>query len=184
MNYFFTIVGLVLLADFISGVGHWFEDTYGNPNWKILGDLVIKPNLEHHQTPRSFIYRSYWYRNNTSILSCFVIVLASWVLGFFSWQLLFVFAYLSQVNEIHAIAHRRPDENFVIARFFQKIGLLQSNLHHGWHHKAPYDCNFCILTEYLNPLLNRIRFWQFLENSIKFCFGVSPLRGSAIRNGI
>lgn len=182
MSVFFTVVCLVLLTDFISGFGHWIEDTYGDPNWKFLGELIIKPNLEHHQTPRSFVGRSYWSRNDVSIIFCSVIVLSASLFGFFSWQLLFVASYLSQVNEIHACAHRRPEENFAITRLLKQIGLLQSNLHHGWHHKAPYDCNFCILTSYLNPLLDRIGIWKFLEKSVSFCFGISPLRGTSRRN--
>jgi ubiquitin-conjugating enzyme E2 variant len=105
-------------------------------------------------------------------------------MGGVNWQTLFVLSYLSQVNEVHAIAHRRNDENNKFVHFLQKIGLLQSNLHHGWHHKAPYDCNYCILTMYLNPFLNRIRFWQFLENTIEEIFKVKPLRGTEIRGGI
>jgi ubiquitin-conjugating enzyme E2 variant len=74
-HYFLTIIGLIFLADFISGIGHWIEDAYGNPNWRFFGDVVIKPNLEHHKTPRSFLSRSYWHRNSTSILATTFIAL-------------------------------------------------------------------------------------------------------------
>ena len=184
MYLFLQIVSLLLLADFISGIGHWFEDAYGNPNWYLFGNLIIKPNLEHHRTPRSFLSRSYWSRNDVSILFCAFSVLCFYFLGFFSWQLLFVFTLLSQVNEVHAISHRRKDENSSFILFLQEMGLIQSSFHHGWHHKAPYDCNYCILTEYLNPILNKIKFWVFLESCILFLFKARPLRGSSIRGGI
>lgn len=37
---------VVLLCDFLSGLGHWWEDTYGNPNWRRIGEMVIKPNFK------------------------------------------------------------------------------------------------------------------------------------------
>lgn len=46
---------IILSADFLSGFIHWWEDAYGNPNWKILGKHIIEPNLNHHTNPRDFI---------------------------------------------------------------------------------------------------------------------------------
>ncbi len=45
----------IAAADFITGLVHWWEDAYGNPNWKIFGKTVIQPNLRHHKQPREFI---------------------------------------------------------------------------------------------------------------------------------
>ena len=44
----------VLLADLISGIVHWFEDTYGDPNWPIIGLTVMLPNILHHEDPLKF----------------------------------------------------------------------------------------------------------------------------------
>ena len=44
------IIGGLLLADFISGLFHWFEDRYGNPDWPVLGH-TIRQNQQHHFTP-------------------------------------------------------------------------------------------------------------------------------------
>lgn len=48
------IISIISLADFIAGIIHWWEDAYGNPNWKYIGKSIVQPNIEHHQYPRKF----------------------------------------------------------------------------------------------------------------------------------
>lgn len=175
------LIAVILICDFISGIGHWLEDAYGNPNWKYLGESIIKPNLEHHQTPRSFLKRTYFYRNGQTILLAYFVTTFIYLTGWGNWQVVFGLLLLSQVNEFHAISHRANKENPLLVRWLQKIGLIQSRRHHGWHHKAPYDCRYCILTAYLNPVLDKLRFWKGLELFLSF-FAIKPLRGTAARN--
>lgn len=182
-NILFSLIAIILVADFISGIGHWFEDVYGNPNWPLIGKYVVLPNIQHHLTPRSFLKQSYLYRNSTSFVVVIFIGVVFWILGLLSWQVGLLIAYLSQVNEVHAISHRKKSENATFIRFLQKIGLIQGLRHHGWHHAAPYDTNYCIMTEYLNPLLNKLKFWEQIESALKY-IGFEPLRGTEIRNGM
>jgi ubiquitin-conjugating enzyme E2 variant len=44
-------LGVILLADFLTGVFHWLEDAYGTEDTPVLGPLVIKPNIVHHHYP-------------------------------------------------------------------------------------------------------------------------------------
>lgn len=174
---------IVLAADFITGMIHWWEDAYGNPKWKILGKHVIEPNLRHHSQPREFLKGNYWQRNNTSIIAAAVLTIVPFLLGIRNVVYTAIILLASQGNEVHRKAHQSDKENGRFICFLQRIGLMQSRRHHGWHHKAPYDCNYCILTNYLNPLLGKIRFWERLESFIKTVFGITPLRGSILRNG-
>ena len=57
-----SIFGGLLLADFVSGIIHWFEDRYGNPKWPVLGH-AIRANQEHHFRPRAFLKGSFLSRN-------------------------------------------------------------------------------------------------------------------------
>ena len=177
------IIGLWFLADFITGVVHWWEDAYGNPTWPILGKYIIIPNLNHHRDPNLLTKGSYWHRMDTSTYAAIIAAIVFWVLGWHSWHMLVCLAFTTQTNEIHAATHRTKKQNGRIVSFLQRIGLLQRRETHEWHHAAPYDTNFCVMTEYLNPLLNRIRFWYRLERTIEKTLGIKVLRGSEIRDG-
>ncbi|MBP7831680.1 MAG: hypothetical protein KA028_01535 [Candidatus Pacebacteria bacterium] len=178
------IFGLWLVADFITGVVHWFQDTYGNPNWPILGKYLVAPNLIHHKTPRHMLQGSYIYRVGSSIVAACIIAPALWLLGWHSWEMVVCLLMASQANEVHAMAHRTKKENGKIVAFLQKLGIFQRRKSHGWHHEAPYDTNFCVMTEFLNPVLNTIRFWYWTEWFLLKLFRIKVLRGAAVRGGI
>jgi ubiquitin-conjugating enzyme E2 variant len=177
------VCGMWLVADFITGVVHWWEDAYGNPAWPILGTYIIEPNLKHHSNPRALLQGSYWQRINTSLYAVLVLIGVFWFLGWHSPMMVICLLMCSQGNELHAISHRTDKENGKWVCRLQKIGIVQRRKTHGWHHKAPYDTNFCVMTEYLNPVLNALHFWQGMEWLIAK-LGVPVLRGSAVRNGL
>lgn len=170
-----SFIYALLIADLVSGLGHWFEDTYGNPNWKI-GGSIIRSNIEHHDTPMSFLSRSYWYRNGSLIMLFSIIPALFYFTGFLSWEIIFICFLLGQVNEIHAFAHRRKQDLPTIIKLMQDSGILQGRAQHSDHHKAPHHKRMCIITNFLNPTLDYIKFWFGLEWIIKKVFGVVPFR--------
>lgn len=182
--YGLQIFLLWLFADFLTGTIHWWEDTYGNPSWPILGKSVVLPNLEHHQNPRSLLAGSYWNRINTSLYAAIVVGVLLWLCGWHSWRMIVCLVFASQGNEIHAVAHRTDKENGKFLMFLQKIGIVQKRKTHGWHHQAPYNTNFCVMTEFMNPILNAINFWVKVEWVLLKVFRIKVLRGSEIRKGI
>ncbi len=171
-------------ADFITGIIHWWEDTYGNPNWPILGKHVVYPNMIHHQHPTQLLEGSYWNRINTSFIGATIVGTLLWLLGMHAWQMVVCLLFCAQGNEIHAMSHRSDQANGKLILFFQKTGLLQGRKTHRWHHKAPYETNFCVMSEFVNPILNIIGFWTKLEWIILHLFGIEVLRGSRIRDGL
>jgi len=183
MGTLIEIIIIILLADLFTGMIHWWEDAYGNPNWKVLGKTIVIPNLEHHEFPRKFLADTFWQRTKYSWFAAMVgYGMYYSVTGKISWQLIIFLCYSACANELHAIFHRTDKENGKIICRIQKTGLIQSRKMHGYHHTAPYDCNYCVLTNYLNPVLNYIRFWQALEKIISF-FGIKPIRNSTERRG-
>lgn len=42
-----TIAATWLVVDFISGVVHWAEDSYGSPSATFIGRRITKPNVLH-----------------------------------------------------------------------------------------------------------------------------------------
>lgn len=74
----FQVFLLWIAADFITGVIHWWEDTYGNPNWPIVGKYVVEPNLVHHKHPAKLLEGSYWNRINTSFIPAAILGIMLW----------------------------------------------------------------------------------------------------------
>lgn len=175
MSFVCTILFALLFAELASGLFHWWEDRYGNPDWPILGDYIIKPNIDHHKHPVAFTRHSWWTRNNTTLIPC----LFGSALSFYGWWVLdwpilwlaIGFLFLGHMNEVHSWTHVKCNP---VIRFFQRYGILQSCLHHRIHHIRPYNRNYCALTNYTNPILEAIGLWTFLEWSVWLLFGAWP----------
>lgn len=155
-----TILCSWLLADFTSGFWHWLEDRYFDERWPIVGKYIAKPNALHHARPAAFLDQGYWSRNWTSILPAAVVAVVMLLCGC-SWISILPVVMVSQANEVHAWAHRRVECGLV--RVLQEIGALQSPRHHGTHHRAPFDVRYCVMTDWVNPILDATRFWFGLE---------------------
>lgn len=158
------IIACWLAADFLSGFWHWIEDRYFEERWPIIGKYIAKPNALHHAQPAAFLAAGYWKRNWTTILPAVTALALSWSIGA-PWQVLLVFAFASQANEIHALAHQRAP--WRIVRGLQEFGLLQSPRHHAEHHRSPFNVRYCVMSDWLNPLLDRVHFWVLLEKALQ-----------------
>lgn len=167
------VLGGLYLADFVSGVIHWLEDRYGNPKWPLLGH-TIRENQRHHVTPRSFLNGTLWTRNREVIVIDCIFLIAFWafdVLNVFTVSAI-LFGLVS--NEVHLRAHRSSLENGRLYTLAQKTGLIQSNVHHANHHGRRKDTHFCVLTNHINPILERVHFFQALEAGIASLTGLRP----------
>lgn len=167
------VLGGVYLADFISGVFHWFEDRYGNPEWPILGH-TIRENQQHHHTPRSFLKGNLWTRNREVWAIGLAFLAGFWLLGWLNLFSISAVLFGMFANEIHAAAHRSPKENGRLITLFQKTGLLQSHKHHANHHRKGKDSHYCVMTNHLNPMLEHVQFFQTLERIVKRLTGIVP----------
>jgi ubiquitin-conjugating enzyme E2 variant len=168
-----SILGGLFLADFFSGLIHWFEDRYGNPKWPVLGH-TIRANQEHHFRPRAFLEGSFLSRNREVFVIGALFLAGFWVTGtlnlFTGSAVLFgMFA-----NEFHRAAHRSPKENGRLITALQKTGLAQSFQHHAAHHRQGKDTHYCVVTNYTNPILERVGFFPALERIVKATTGRVP----------
>lgn len=159
------IAGGLLFADFLSGLLHWAEDRYGETHWPVVGRAIDEAE-RHHKTPMRFLSRSFKDRNAR------VMVIASGVAVFFlimDWINPFTMTALffgSLSNEIHAFAHRKGSNVPLTIRIAQRLGVLQSAFHHAGHHRCAKNARYCVVTNYLNPMLDRAGFWRKLERLI------------------
>jgi ubiquitin-conjugating enzyme E2 variant len=116
----------------------------------------------------AFLDQGYWSRNSTTIIPAaiaFLLTVPHPICG--------VFVFVSQANEIHAWAHSKGKVASWIDAL-QSIGLLQSPKHHAQHHIDPFESKYCVMTDLLNPLLDRIKFWRRLEWIVERTLGVVP----------
>lgn len=176
LTIIFSFLKAIFLADFISGIGHWLEDRYANESMTWIAETVVKPNIEHHHTPRSFLQRSYWQRNDVSILLSAFVGLTIGLFAHLNLTIILTLLLLSQINEVHAFAHLSIHDTPTWVLKLQKIGILQSKKHHNLHHSRPFENRYCILTNYLNPVLDYTMFFRKLEHIIFLTFRVSPNR--------
>lgn len=158
-----------LAADWIAGHVHWLEDRYFDDETPIVGKLLGGPNKLHHLHPMAMTEGGYWYRNYTTIVPASVGVILCLVVPGWFWGWL-TFAFLTQANEIHAWAHQKGRVNKLI-KLAQDSGLIQSPKMHAEHHKAPFDCRYCVMSSWINPWLDAVGYWRWLE-FVMVVFGV------------
>jgi len=167
------VVSAWLAADIATGAVHWWEDRYGDPSWPIVGLLVVQPNILHHTDQRSFLQGNYWHRNSTTIIPAAVVAIIAAAVGH-NWLAL-VAAFSTQANEIHGWAHQRCSRPI---RGLQLLGVLCSCDGHANHHRSPFSTDFCVMTDWTNPVLGRISFWRIVEWAVGLA-GIYPLSDRA-----
>ena len=168
----FEVLVTILITDFISGLFHWLEDAYGRPDWPVIGWLITQPNILHHHDPRHFT-RHGWFHSSWLLL-CIVacVLVVAWLLGALTWHV-WLFAVLgANANQIHKWAHQSPAENGPLIVFLQRIRLIQTPHHHAGHHTDPKNSHYCVLTNFLNPVLDSIRLWDAFEGIVYAFFRV------------
>jgi hypothetical protein len=178
---FFQILVGFIVADILSGLFHWFEDTYLDYciNIPIIG-AISKDNELHHYFPRSILARSYSENIETSLPLALTILLLIYFLNK-KLFLKYIYFFISlgffggMANLIHRFSHMRDCENNSFIRFLQKTGLLCSHEHHSLHHNL-VNQKYCVITEYNNYVLDSIHFWSGLENVIYFFTNIKPNR--------
>ncbi len=172
MIWLLFVLKALLAADFISGFYHWIEQRYFGEQWPLIGKWIQKPNASHHQDPAAFLHQSYWARNWVSmVVSGAILAVAYLLFNPPGWILLAVLI-ASQANETHAWAHYRAKCRVV--RGLQEFGMLQSPRHHAGHHVAPYLTRYCVMTDWLNPILDGMGIWRLSEWIVAKTIGIKP----------
>lgn len=168
------LAAVILLADFVSGLVHWWQDRYARLDGPAWQRGIALNNLRHHARPRELLGHSYLESSWELLLGSAVIVAIAAVAGLLTWHVI-VFALLSsQANQLHKWAHRTPQENGPIIGSLQRLHLLQTPRHHGRHHQGARDTHYCVITNFLNPLLEEVRFWRRLETMVARLGGGAP----------
>lgn len=155
-----------LIADLVGGILHWLEDRVLTESVPILGRHVVAPNRRHHAEPMAFAAGSFLHRNGTTFLAAGAVSLL-W-LSAFGPSIIWASASVggAVTSMVHYWTHRAPPVGSWL-RALQDVGLIQSVRQHAQHHRPPADGRYCVLTDWLNPLLDRVRLWPRLERLLR-----------------
>lgn len=172
-----TTLGLVLLcvlvADFLTGCLHWVEDSYFGPETPIIGRHVIAPNLEHHRDPRAFLRNSWWESTWVSLLIATCACAALWAVGLWHWTVGVTLLIAAHGNTVHKWAHRSRTENGRLIVALQQLRIIQSPAHHAGHHRGDRDRRYCVVSPWMNPIVDGIQLWRRLEWVIQKITGIA-----------
>jgi ubiquitin-conjugating enzyme E2 variant len=161
------IAGIYLLADWITGAVHFWMDRYGKPDMPIVGPTVVEINTMHHANPYRMTQRSYWYLTKYSYVLVGILALVIYLVsGSLSWQWILGLLLGANANIIHKWSHLTAQERPIWVHVLQRLRLIQSPKEHQRHHgHVDHLTAYCVMTDFLNPVLERIRFWQAIETA-------------------
>ena len=191
------IVAVVLLADFVSGLVHWWEDAYARVGDGLLG-RVARDNLRHHARPREFLANGYWASSWDLWLLGAAAVSVCAALDVLSWHVLLFALLVANANQIHKWAHMQAAELPRPVAWLHRVQLLQTTRHHSRHHQGQRNTHYCVITNFLNPVLEETQGWTRIERAIERLTGIRrrdderelaamglttrPVAGNAARN--
>ncbi len=186
-----SIAALALLtgfiaADFISGVVHWFFDTWFAPDTPFIGRAFVRTFREHHGDPTAICRHDFIETNGSNLLGACALVLCglgvepgSKLAAFFAGALLFTGVFVGVTSQIHKWSHSENVPSVV--SFLQHRGWILSKEAHALHHRAPFSAAYCITSGWLNASLERVGFFRRLERAITVTTGARPRRDDDAR---
>ena len=185
MDYFIwvsIIIGAWFFADFITGIFHWAQDQYlSEERTKIpLLKKIAADNDLHHTSPATMGKRTLWENTTSSIWVSLPVFAICWFVSapIVIWLGIFfgIFA-----NAIHSFNHKPRSRVPEWIKILQSAGIFQSQIHHSRHHylnrkkimKEDTTEKYCVMTDFLNSILDAIKFFPVLERMLALCGLVS-----------
>ncbi|AGC02193.1 putative ubiquitin-conjugating enzyme E2 [Acanthamoeba polyphaga moumouvirus] len=156
------------------GIYHWVKDTYFSPFTPIIGSTFIWGSRLHHVRPRHVLESNdldlFWDSGKWTLIWMLPVF---YIIGINPFTLS-LFLTISINDIVHKYAHAYDNERPQWATFLQNINIFQSHDEHHLHHIAPHEINYCPITPFVNPILEKINFWRKLEQYIENHLGVKP----------
>ena len=172
-----SIIVSVLSADWISGLFHWFEDTYVHRKMPVLGKWfgqLAEDNRLHHEKPRAFLQKTIWQSSWDLYLVASIVLIIAACLNRLSMSVWIFAVLVAHANLVHRWAHQSKKEKGLIVYILQKFYILQTPRMHANHHSGQKNSHYCVITNLLNPILEKINFWRNLEWILNAVLGLKP----------
>jgi len=170
-----------LAADFLTGVFHWIEDRYMAKSSLDFVNSILEDNDLHHRKPTAMLLSTGWVNMRSSAAAGWPLAFACWWFGMPAFVWLSIF-FATFGNLIHRWSHKPKRQLPRWIRGMQEFGLFISQEHHDTHHRSMQQlipkhlagCKFCGMTDWLNPTLDAIKFWQACEHLLRK-FGIKTV---------
>lgn len=172
----FAIPLSLVLGDLVSGMVHWMADTYFSEETPIIGQSLVKPFRLHHLYPRDICTHNLVITvGNVCILAVPVLAVCIYLLWTWNDSSWLAFTILCVAlmslatvltNQFHKWAHQEQPSRMV--RWLQRTRLVLAPPHHQIHHTKPFNMHYCITNGWLNPILNKVRFFRGMEAGLRF----------------
>ncbi|CAD6265985.1 unnamed protein product [Miscanthus lutarioriparius] len=171
------------LADFTTGVYHWFIDNYGDASTAVFGAQIVAFH-DHHVHPSTITCLEPC--NNLNVVAGAVAVALPVVdapllsagggspAAAHAFACTFAACVMLSV-QFHAWAHERPSRLPPGVEALQAAGVLVSRSQHAGHHRPPYNSNYCTVSGMWNWALDRYKVFEAVEKVVYLATGV-PLR--------
>merc|ERR1711871_82796 len=157
-DHMWIIFAAFVFTDWMSGLLHVVLDNPVMNTWPVVGPEA-KAFQGHHYDPTA-VARGPWLDFLREHHILVFLVMALYILlkpsspGLMLFSLHFM--WMSHVMmAAHRWSHTHPKYLSPIVKAMMNYGIVMTVKHHSSHH-ASYDCNFCIFSGWMNPLLNRL----------------------------
>jgi plasmanylethanolamine desaturase len=162
----------ILVADVVSGLVHWWGDTFFDETTPVLGPLIIRNFRAHHDDPAAMTAHGFLELNGASCLALVpplagaVAFEAEGRTGVVLHAFLVCFALVSAAtNHLHKWAHASAVPDWI--GWAQRRRLVLSPDHHARHHAPPHRRSYCVATGWANPWLDRVDAFPRLERAVR-----------------
>ena len=160
----------LLAVDFVSGLVHWAEDTFGTAATPVVGRWIIAPNELHHRDAGAFVEKG-WLASNWDLgMAGLLLGAGAWWVGRLDAAVVVFAAGGALANQVHKWNHAASRAPWLV-RGLWATGVLQRPAHHAGHHGGGKNTHYCVLTPFVNPVLDLTRFWRGLERVFVPLFG-------------
>lgn len=150
------------VSDVVSGLGHWFCDTFFEEDTPVIGRMIIAPFREHHRDPMALTRHGLAELTGNSALVLSPVLLYGPTQSLFYQGFILAFAFgIMGTNLFHAWAHMENPGRLV--RLLQGAHVILTRAHHARHHRGAHDEAYCVTTGWANPLLESFGFFPIMQ---------------------
>lgn len=142
-----------VVADFASGLVHWFADSFFGEDTRWIGPLLIQPFREHHRDPLAMTHHGFLELSGNTCLALIPFLgtaLALPLAPALQAAVLALVLGLFATNLFHRWAHDPAPPPLV--RWLQNHWLILPPAHHFRHHAPGHGAAYCVTTGWTNPL--------------------------------